>query len=100
VHINDHVASGFLLALYLFESLEIEYDREALFQRLAEVANGETILFNSPEEEFMAYEKRLNRAATPQERENFLREFADSKDENLHHRVTAGRVLEVHLREQ
>lgn len=53
---HDQTADGFLLALNLIGNLGIAYDRRAVIQRLIEVANGQTTVLNSPQEEIAEVE--------------------------------------------
>jgi len=100
VNPNEFAADGFFLALHLVESFGIGYDRNAILNRLAEIARGETSAFNSPEEELAAIELQRGDPASPEERTDFLRGFANRADMDLSHRLTAGRVLEIVRRDQ
>lgn len=96
---NTSIADGFFLALYLLESLGVEFDRLALLARLREVASGEVSALNSPEEELEAEVQRRGTPATPEERKEYRRLFTNRQDMDLGNRLHAEHVVRVILRE-
>jgi hypothetical protein len=92
---NELTADGFTLALRLLKSLGVEFDRAAVFKRLAEVARGETTVFNSPQEEVADMEQELGHPFTPEERAFVLRGFANRAELDSGDRQIAERILEV-----
>lgn len=90
---SEPTANGFFLALRLLDSLGVRYDADALLACLAEVARGETTLFDSAGEELARLEGQRGSPASPAERAEFFALFADRGLMDAAHQPVAGRVL-------
>lgn len=98
---DQFAASGFFLAMNLMGSLGIKFDAEGkqttanpIMQRLAEVARGETSLYNSATEELAEAEKnRGGQPATAEERAYFEAAFGDRKMHDARNQSTANQIL-------
>lgn len=100
---DDLVANGFFLALTLCDSFGRVYDRDGqvvdanpLMTRLAEVARGDTSLYNNIDEEFAEAERnRGGQPATPQERAYFENIFANRGAMDRANREAASAVMRI-----
>jgi hypothetical protein len=92
---KEAVADGFFLALHVLESLGVEYDRQALLNRLADVAAGNTSLLNSPAEELASLEQKRNAPFSDEERETILRHFANRRGIDAQFQAMAADVVAV-----
>jgi hypothetical protein len=96
---EDSIANGFFLALTLLDSLEVRYDRDAVLQRLSELAAGDVSAFNSSAEDLAAMEKRRGVPASEQERAEFEELKKSRRAMDVSNQVAAMQVLQALKRE-
>lgn len=92
--LDQATANGFFLALSMATAKGFKPGWEEMRTFLADIAHGNATAMPSEAEEFQKWEQHLGRPATPEEREQHLRQDQESRAEaQREDMTTANRVL-------